>query len=186
MYFGKKFSITFRNLDDITVDCINDIKHLITEIRSIGYGNVCGISGGNQKITQIEEAINLDNGFQFVLNSDSEAHLSELVGIINNGLKELNIKYSIEELVPGAELSVENSLGIHESLFNEIVTKKRGCGSAIVGSSVYHMVGDSGRVEYIASAHIRFRCELKNVNVILNEIISDLSDKGIDVNVEFI
>jgi hypothetical protein len=183
MYFGKKLCINFKNLDEVTVDCINDIKRIITEKRSVGYGNVCGISGGNQQITQIEEAINLDKGFQFVLNCESEAHLSQLEDMIKD---ELNFKYSIVEMFPCAEISVENKMGIHEQIFNEVVTQKRDCGTAIVGSSVYHMVGGSERIEYIASAHIRFDCDISNVNVLINEIISDFADKGIDVNVEFI
>lgn len=186
MYFGKKFKIVFRNLDEVTVDCINNIKSIIIERRDIGHGNVCGISGGNQRITKIDEVINLDKGFQFVLNADSENHLYELVDLIKNSFIELNFKYYLEEMIPGAELSVENRMGIHESLFNEIVTKKRDFGSAIVGSSIFHLVGGSNRNEYIAVATIRFRCELKDVNVILNEIISDFTDKGFEINVEFV
>lgn len=45
MYFGKKLCINFKNLDEVTVGRINKIKSVITEKRSIGYGNVCGISG---------------------------------------------------------------------------------------------------------------------------------------------
>ena len=165
MYFGKKFKIVFRNLDEVTVDCINNIKSIIIERRDIGHG---------------------DKGFQFVLNADSENHLYELVDLIKNSFIELNFKYYLEEMIPGAELSVENRMGIHESLFNEIVTKKRDFGSAIVGSSIFHLVGGSNRNEYIAVATIRFRCELKDVNVILNEIISDFTDKGFEINVEFV
>lgn len=103
------------------VDCINKIKSVITEKRSIGYGNVCGISGDNQEITQINEAIKLDKGFQFVLNCESEAHLSQLEDLIK---KELTSNEYICGDASGAEFSVENVMGIHELIFKEVVTQK--------------------------------------------------------------
>lgn len=187
MFFGKKFSIYFDNLDDLTVECINNIKTIITERRDIGYGNVCLGSGGNQKIEKIEEIGNLGDGFQFVLNSDSEDHLSKLISTIIDSINGLNFKYSIYEMFPGVELSVENSMGIHETVFNEIITKKRDYGYACVGSAIFHFTpGGNERVEYIAVADIRFKCELQNVNVLLNEILSDFSDNGFVIAVEFI
>lgn len=186
MYFGKKFSIYFNNFDDLTVECVNNIKDIISERRNIGYGNVCFISGGNQKIEKMEEVTNLNEGFQFVLNSDSEENLYKLISTILKEFNRLDFKFSIYELFPGAELSVETEMGIHENVFNEIITKDRDYGYASVGSAIFHFTPGKERVEYIASADIRFRCELQNVNVLLNEILSDFSDKGFDIDVEFI
>ncbi len=183
MYFGKKLCINFKNLDEVTVGRINKIKSVITEKRSIGHGNVCGISGNNQEITQINEAINLDKGFQFVLNCESEAHLSLLEDLIKN---ELTSNEYIVEMLPGAEISVENVMGIHELIFKEVVTRKRDCGTAMVGSSIYHLVAESQRIEYVASANIWFDCNIYNVNELINEIVSDFADKDYDVSVEFI
>ncbi|WP_219317644.1 hypothetical protein [Methanobrevibacter gottschalkii] len=56
------------------------------------------------------------------------------------------------EMLPGAEFSVENVMGIHELIFKEVVTQKRDCGTAMVGSSIYHQGAESQCIEYVASA----------------------------------
>lgn len=83
-------------------------------------------------------------------------------------------------------ISVENVMGIHELIFKEVVTRKRDCGTAMVGSSIYHLVAESQRIEYVASANIWFDCNIYNVNELINEIVSDFADKDYDVSVEFI
>ena len=101
-------------------------------------------------------------------------------------IKELTSNEYICGDASGAEISVENVMGIHELIFKEVVTQKRDCGTAMVGSSIYHQGAESQCIEYVASANIRFDCNISNVNVLINEIVSDFADKGYGGSVEFI
>ena len=55
-------------------------RAVLTKKRIIEYSNVCGISGSSLEIAQINEAINLDNDFQF----KRDSILKNSWGILNS------------------------------------------------------------------------------------------------------
>lgn len=82
MYFGKKIILHFLNFENIDVRCINKIKSIILKEREVGFGNVCASSGGNSMIGDISNVPNINQGFKFVLQSNSEYNLNKLLSSI--------------------------------------------------------------------------------------------------------
>lgn len=150
MYFGKKFKLTFENLKEGDRNKILKILFNANNenIQVEGY-----YSPKNQKILQI------------IFNSKSEEYLNENYLNIIQDIDELNINYSIEELLPIAEITFENVLGVEENFLKEIINKKRNKGSAKLGSIIFHTKYVPERVEYVATADILLNCQLQTHQV---------------------
>lgn len=190
MFFGKKLILHFSNLENIDVDCINNIKNIIIKERDVGFGNVCASSGGNSMIEDISNVPNIYQGFKFTLQSNSENNFNKLFSSIGDELNMLNFEFALEETIPIVEVSFENDVAVHEDVITGIVTKKRDVGYGVVSSQIYdlyernfpHRIRDN----YVCSFNIIFRCELSDVNVLLNEILGDFLENDYEVTVNFI
>ncbi len=179
--------LKFDKTNGIDEESFNKAKNIIKKERSSGSGEILILSGGTSFIENLIDTPSSNKNIVFKLHYNSANDLNKLISDIFKEIDELGYGYSIELpniCIDFNDIAVDSDSSIHlESMIN----KKRQWGCGHILETFYDFdEGDGQRQESIYLIKFSLKCQPKDYDILLNEILNDVKQLGYDFNIKYV
>ena len=175
--------LKFEKTNGIDEESFNKAKNIIEKERSSGYGEILILSGGTLVIENLTDTPSPNKNIVFKLHYNSENDLNKLISHIFKEIDELGYEYSIELpkiCIDFNDVAVDSDSSIH---LKSMINKKRQWGCGHILETFYDFDEREGqRQEFIYLIKFSLKCQPKDYDILLNEILNDVKKLGYDFN----
>ena len=169
--------LKFEKTNGIDEESFNKAKNIIEKERSSGYGEILILSGGTSVIENLTDTPSPNKNIVFKLHYNSENDLKKLISDIFKEIDELGYEYSIDLpniCIDFNDVAVDSDSSIH---LKSIINKKRQWGCGHILETLYDFdERDGQRQESIYQIKFSLKCQPKDYDILLNEILNDVND----------